>query len=74
MANPEGDVIWESSEIVSRKRRFFSFTPIDSGAYRLYLKDNTLLAGASGGGARVSVFVNDRRMLRWIWSRLWDPR
>jgi len=58
---PDGRVVFESSELVVRKRRFERFEPEQAGEYRLYVDDPGLLGGRSGS-ARVSVYVNDRRI------------
>ena len=62
LEDPEGRIIAEESELVTRKRRFVRFEPDVSGEYRLFVEDPGLLGG-SDGSAHVSVYVNDRRIL-----------
>jgi len=62
LVDPDGRTLVEESEILSHKRRTFSFHPMKQGSYSLYAEENTLL-GSSRGTGRVSVTVNDRRIL-----------
>jgi hypothetical protein len=52
----------EDSELVSHKKRFFDFTPLVAGEYRLHVEE-TKLVGSGRGSASVSVTVGDRRVL-----------
>ena len=63
LEDPEGRIIAEGSEIVSRNRRFLRFEPALSGEYRLFVAEPGLFEGGHGS-AQVSVYVNDRRILR----------
>jgi hypothetical protein len=62
LEDPDGRIIVEESELVTRKRRFVRFNPDLPGEYRLFVEDPGLFGG-SGDSARVSVYVNDRRIL-----------
>ena len=62
LEDPEGRIIIEESELVTRKKRFVRFKPEVSGEYRLFVEDPGIL-GRSHDSARVSVYVNDRRIL-----------
>jgi hypothetical protein len=62
LEDPDGRIVVEESEFVSRKRRFVRFKPDLAGEYRLFVEDPGLFGG-SGDSARVSVYVNDRRIL-----------
>lgn len=68
LEDPDGAVIYESSELASRKERFFSFTPKVAGPYKLHLELG-MLSGSSRS-ASVRVFVNDRRVLARIMAAL----
>ncbi len=61
LEDPDGIVVYENSEIASRKRRFFDFVPLEEGTYKLYAETNMELGGR--GSADVRVYVNDRRIL-----------
>ena len=63
LESPDGRILFEESELVSRKDRYLSFEPEVAGEYRLYVEDRGLL-GSSSGSAAVDVYVNDRRILR----------
>lgn len=63
LAGPDGSTIHEESELVARKTRSFEFVPAQAGTYRISVDDNRTLLGNSPGAARVSVTVNDRRIL-----------
>lgn len=62
LEDPDGQIVVEESELVTRKRRFVRFAPDVPGEYQLFVEDPALLGG-SNGSARVSVYVNDRRLL-----------
>ncbi len=62
LEDPKGRSIVEESELVNRKSRFPRFEPDLSGEYRLFVEDPGLFGGGHGS-ARVSVYVNDRRIL-----------
>jgi hypothetical protein len=66
--DPEGRLIYQSSELVAHKERSFSFTPTAAGEYRLYVEGNNLLGGSSSGSARVDVYVNDHRIFGRLFS------
>jgi hypothetical protein len=68
LEDPEGRLVYQSSELVAHKERSFSFTPTDAGEYRLYVEPNSLLGGSSSGSASVSVYVNDRRIFKPLFS------
>lgn len=70
LLDPEGATVYERSELRARKTRFFSFTPMVAGEYRLEVEDNGLLGGSTRGSAGVAVFVNDRRVLGRLFSAL----
>jgi len=59
---PDGRVIAEESELVTRKRRFVRFTPDVPGEYALTVEDEGLFGGTYAR-ADVVVYVNDRRVL-----------
>lgn len=63
LSAPDGATVHEESELVARKTRFFEFVPDRPGTYRISVDDNRSLLGTSSGRARVSVTVNDRRIL-----------
>jgi hypothetical protein len=63
LEDPDGSILLEDSELVSRKKRYLSFEPEVAGEYRLYVEDQALL-GSSSGSASIDVYVNDRRILR----------
>jgi hypothetical protein len=66
--DPEGRLVYQSSELVAHKERSFSFTPTAAGEYRLYVEGNSLLGGSSSGSARVDVYVNDHRIFGRLFS------
>jgi len=59
---PDGTTVEEDSELVSHKKRFFEFLPVEEGAYELHVEE-TVLLGSGNGTASVAVYVNDRRIL-----------
>lgn len=63
LRGPDGATLHEESELVARKTRYFAFVPERAGTYRISVDDNRTLLGSSTGSARVSVTVNDRRIL-----------
>jgi hypothetical protein len=66
LVDPNGTEVLDESEMITRKKRFFSFYPSMSGDYLLYAEEAKLL-GSSRGSAQVEVTVNDRRVLsRWL--------
>lgn len=71
LEDPSGGVVYETSELVSRKERMFEFTPAIAGGYRLTLRPGGLIGGSSSGSARVQVLVGDRRILGRLLS--WLP-
>jgi hypothetical protein len=60
--DPEGRVVAEESEIVTRKHRYVRFVPEAPGEYWISVEDESLF-GTRRGSARVEVYVNDRRIL-----------
>ena len=62
LVDPSGATIVEDSEILSHKKRSFSFEPTLAGDYTLYAEE-TKLVGSGRGTAYVAVTVNDRRVL-----------
>jgi hypothetical protein len=60
--DPDGNLLYEKSELTSRKDRYFRFTPSVAGEYKLYVEPKSGLFGPGEGRARASVFVNDRRI------------
>lgn len=65
---PSGAVVYEDSEIVARKKRFFEFVPGEAGTYRFFIEENMDLLGSTTDSARIAVYINDRRVL----ARLFD--
>lgn len=65
LEDPNGRVVLEDSELVSRKQRYLSFEPEVAGEYRLYVEDEGLF-GSSSDSASVDVYVNDRRIMRHL--------
>jgi hypothetical protein len=63
LEGPDGMVWYENAEIVSKKRRFFEFVPVEAGIYSLYVEENMTLLGSGRGNAYVKVYLNDRRIL-----------
>ena len=63
LESPDGEILVEESELVSRKDRYVSFVPVEAGEYLLYVEDQGLF-GSTSGSASIDVFVNDRRLLR----------
>ena len=61
--SPSGVVVYQNSEIVARKKRFFEFVPGEAGAYRFFIEENMNLLGSTTDTARIAVYVNDRRIL-----------
>jgi len=61
--SPSGVAVYEDSEIVSRKKRFFEFVPGETGIYRFFIEENMSLLGSTTDTARISVYVDDRRIL-----------
>jgi hypothetical protein len=70
LLDPEGATVYETSELAARKTRFFSFTPMVAGEYRLEVEENALLVKSTRGSADVDVYVNDRRMLGRLFAAL----
>ena len=62
LEDPDGTVLVDESEMISRKSRSFSFRPSKTGEYRLHVRE-TKLVGSGRGTAHVSVAINDRRIL-----------
>jgi hypothetical protein len=62
LEDSQGRVVAEKAELVNRKKRFVRFEPLLAGEYKVFVEDPGLL-GTSSGSARVSVYVNDRRIL-----------
>lgn len=63
LVDPDGNVLVEESEIVSREKRYLTIDPAVPGAYRLFVEDEGLL-GSSSGSARVAVYRDDHRISR----------
>jgi hypothetical protein len=61
--DPEGKLIYEKSEITSKKDRYFRFKPEVAGEYRLFVDGRGGVYGSSSGRVRAAVFVNDRRIV-----------
>lgn len=61
--DPEGFLVYEMSELIAHKDRYFRFTPEIAGEYKLYLEPRGNLLGPGTGRARAAVFVNDRRII-----------
>lgn len=59
---PDGRIVAEGAELVSRKRRYARFVPEVAGEYWISVEDEGRL-GAVHDSARVTVYVNDRRIL-----------
>ncbi len=66
LVDPNGVVIDQSSEIVSRKDRYIAFTPAVAGAYTLEVESTGLMSGPRRGSGHLYVFVNDHRLGRHI--------
>jgi len=62
LVGPSGMTVVEDSELVSHKKRFFDFIPVQAGEYSLYAEETKLL-GSGRGSASVRVTVGDRRVL-----------
>ena len=62
LEDPQGRIIADESELINRKKRFVRFEPLSAGEYKIFVEDPKLL-GTSSGSSRVSVYVNDRRIL-----------
>jgi hypothetical protein len=67
LEGPDRVVFHEDSEIVSREQRFFEFVPEKAGTHRLFLEESMTLLSAGGGNASVTLYVNDRRVLRHLY-------
>ncbi len=66
LTGPDGSLIAEDSEMVSRKKRFFEFTPTSAGDHSLRAQEATLIGSGRGTG-HVDVTVGDRRTIsRWV--------
>jgi hypothetical protein len=65
---PSGVTVYESSEIVARKKRFFEFVPGEAGTYRFFIEENMNLLGSTTDSARIAVYVNDRRVLARLFN------
>lgn len=66
LEGPDGRVIAEDEELVSRKRRFFDFTPTRAGEHRLHVQE-AMVIGSGRGTGTVSVTIGDRRTIsRWV--------
>ena len=63
LEDPEGNVLVEESEVVTRKKRYVTIEPEVAGEYRLFVVDEGFF-GPGSGSANVSVYVGDRRLLR----------
>jgi len=68
LESPSGATVYEDSEIVARKKRFFEFVPGEAGAYRFFIEENMDLLGSSTYSAQIAVYTDDRRVL----ARLFD--
>lgn len=67
--DPEGYVVAEESEIMSHEVRFVRFVPDVAGSYQVGVTDESLL-GSAHGTARVTVYMNDRRVVSPLLRRL----
>jgi hypothetical protein len=67
LEGPDGSVLYEDSEFVSRQQRYFEFVPDTAGPHRLFLEESMSLLGSGGGNASVTLRVNDRRILRRVY-------
>ena len=67
LEGPDGAVLYEDSEIVSRQQRYFEFVPDTPGPHRLFLEESMSLLGSGGGNASVTLRVNDHRILRRVY-------
>jgi hypothetical protein len=70
LEGPDGAVLYEDSEIVSRQERYFEFVPDTPGTHRLFLEESMTLLGAGRGNASVTLWVDDHRILRRIYPRM----
>jgi hypothetical protein len=68
LESPSGATVYEDSEIVARKKRFFEFVPGEAGAYRFFIEENMNLLGSTTYSAHIAVYTDDRRVL----ARLFD--
>lgn len=66
--SPSGAVVYEDSEFVTRKKRFFEFVPGEAGVYRFFIEENMNLLGSTTDTARIAVYVNDRRILARLFT------
>jgi hypothetical protein len=62
LEDPQGRTVAEETELMNRKKRFVRFEPLLAGEYKIFVEDPKLL-GTSRGSVRVSVYVNDHRIL-----------
>jgi hypothetical protein len=62
LVTPDGMTASEDAELISRKKRYFDFVPMQAGDYQLHLQEATLI-GSGSGTAYVNVTVGDRRVL-----------
>ena len=69
LVGPDGKTVYEGGEWVSRKERYFAFTPKVRGQYVLTVRPDGLSVSSSGR-AHVSVFVGDRRILSRVFAAL----
>lgn len=63
LVGPDGSPVLEDTELVARKTRTYDFVPTRAGTYWIYVDDARSLLGTGRGRARVTVTVNDRRIL-----------
>jgi len=61
LEDPKGNEVYESSEWIRRKKRYFSFTPQVAGDYKITVKRTGVLIGPTRGLATVIVRVGDKR-------------
>lgn len=61
--DPDGNLVYQMSELTAHKDRFFRFKPEIAGEYKLWVEPKGNLFGPGSGRARAAVFVNDRRII-----------
>ncbi len=68
LEDPEGVVVYESAELTSHTRRFYTFRPVEAGTYTIHVEDNGMLFQSDRGSATVNVLVNDRRIFARLFA------
>ena len=61
---PDGAVLYRDSEFTPKRMRMFEFVPEKAGPHRLILEDGTMVLNVGKRSAEVTVYVNDRTILR----------